>query len=590
VAHSALSRRELIAAFLGTAVAQQACRRAAPRPRPLEGAIVDRAVERGHRLRDAAALPMAKEAQRVEVLVVGAGVAGLSAAWRLAGAGVRDFLVCELDAQGGGNARSGVGPHGAYPWGAHYLPAPLGSQGPVPRLLRELGVVQGVNADGAPTYAEAALVHEPQERVFYRGHWYEGLYLRAGATAADLAELERFEAQMAGFAARVDGKGRKAFAVPTDSSSDDAEWTALDRVTFAAWLEGQRFTSARLRWLVDYACRDEFGATAAEVSAWAGIWYFAARQDGRGHRSEGFLTWPEGNGRLVAQLKKACGDRLRTSVMVHRIVPSPKGCEVDAVDGQGAPHRFLARQVIFAGPAFVRRHIVAEPGAGGEREGLPTASPRTTASPSPGPTAAASPDKVAAAATARPAATSSASASRAGLSYSPWVVANLAVERPPASRGFPLAWDNVLYESQSLGYVLSTHQRDVARVSEPAMLTWYYPLVGAEPARERARMLSASFEDWAALVTADLSFAHPDLSQVAKRLEICRWGHAMVRPTPGLIFGETLRQARRSVAGTLHFAHSDLSGISVFENANWHGVRAAEEVLAALGVHQPSWA
>jgi hypothetical protein len=43
--------------------------------------------------------------------------------------------------------------------------------------------------------------------------------------------------------------------------------------------------------------------------------------------------------------------------------------------------------------------------------------------------------------------------------YSPWLVANLSLKAlPPARPGAPLAWDNVIYDSPSLGYVLATHQ------------------------------------------------------------------------------------------------------------------------------------
>ncbi len=31
----------------------------------------------------------------------------------------------------------------------------------------------------------------------------------------------------------------------------------------------------------------------------------------------------------------------------------------------------------------------------------------------------------------------------------------------------------------------------------------------------------------------------------------------------------------------MHFAHSDLSGVALFEEAFYHGLRAAEEVLTA---------
>src|SRR5690606_18336525 len=123
---------------------------------------------------------------------------------------------------------------------------------------------------------------EPDERLFYQGHWYEGLYLRAGASRADLEEAARFEARMNAFGAARDAKGRKAFAVPTALSSDDAEWTALDKVSMAQWMEAEGFRSPRLKWMVDYACRDDYGTTAEGVSAWAGIWYFAARQFGKG--------------------------------------------------------------------------------------------------------------------------------------------------------------------------------------------------------------------------------------------------------------------------------------------------------------------
>jgi phytoene dehydrogenase-like protein len=217
---------------------------------------------------------------------VGAGAAGLSAAWRLRAAGLENFLVLELDDAPGGTARSGQSSVSAFPWGAHYLPAPLDAQGPVPRLLREMGALTSVDDAGVPQFAEQMLVRDPQERLFYRGHWYEGLYLRVGASHQDSAELARFEARMNQFASLVDARGRRAFDVPIERGSDDADITALDRLSMAQWLEQEGFKSARLRWYVDYACRDDFGAMADQVSAYAAIWYFASRHDGRGRPRE----------------------------------------------------------------------------------------------------------------------------------------------------------------------------------------------------------------------------------------------------------------------------------------------------------------
>jgi len=64
-----------------------------------------------------------------------------------------------------------------------------------------------------------------------------------------------------------------------------------------------------------------------------------------------------------------------------------------------------------------------------------------------------------------------------------------------------------------------------------------------------------------------------------------RWGHAMARPAPGLFFGGARAAARQPFRG-IHFAHTDLSGIALFEEAFYHGARAADEALA--GVRGPT--
>src|SRR5262249_14537341 len=123
----------------------------------------------------------------------------------------------------------------------------------------------------------------------------------------------------------------------------------------------------------------------------------------------------------------------------------------------------------------------------------------------------------------------------------------------------------------------------------PTVLTWYYPLTGDDPAGERGRLLAAKHEDWAAVVQADLTPAHHDFDEVAQRVDVMRWGHAMVRPYPGFIWWGARQAAAQSIERSLHFAHSDLGGLALFEEANHHGVRAAEAVLGGLGRDVASW-
>jgi hypothetical protein len=511
--------------------------------------FVDAIHETGHRLRHPSPALSGGEIRQVDCLIVGGGVAGLSAAWRLASAGVQDVLVVEVDDVEGGTAKSGGNAISRFPWGAHYLPAPLSMRGPVPRLLREFGVLVGTQDTGAPQFAEEALVHEPEERLYYRGSWYEGLYLRAGASADDLDQLGRFEAQMKRFAVERDGRGRKAFDVPLELGSDDAEWTSLDAMSMADWLDAQGLTSSRLRWLVDYACRDDFGATARDVSAWAGIWYFAARQPEEG-RSQGYLSWPEGNGALVAHLAASLRPAQRwCSVLVHTLAPIPDSTdwEASALDiKRGMPLTVRARHVILATPRFVAGKVVQPWRA------QPPAFLRA-------------------------------------FQTGPWTVANLTLSRRPRSRGFPLAWDNVLYESRSLGYVVATHQQLAARVDGPTVLTWYYPHDGSDVAAERRKLLETTPEVWREVILSDLEPAHWQLARDIEAIEVMRWGHAMIRPVPGFVWGAHRRQAQQPVGRTLHFAHAELGGLALFEEANWHGVRAAEAVLVGLGFSQPTW-
>ena len=66
------------------------------------------------------------------------------------------------------------------------------------------------------------------------------------------------------------------------------------------------------------------------------------------------------------------------------------------------------------------------------------------------------------------------------------------------------------------------------------------------------------------------------------RIDIMRMGHAMARPKPGAIFSEDRRNLKKGV-GHILFANSDLSGFSIFEEAQYRGVVAADHVLGKIG-------
>ncbi|MGB3931300.1 MAG: NAD(P)-binding protein, partial [Sphingobium sp.] len=439
----------------------------------------------GHRLRDGAFPDPVQEAH-VPLLIAGGGVAGLAAGWRLREAGFDDFLLIELEGQPGGNARCGRNGVSAYPLGAHYLPIPNREARGLRHMLRQFGMIVG-DRDGHPIYDPLQLCADLQERLLWQGKWQEGLVPKTGLTPKDRADLAAFDRAMADFSRRRDAQGRPAFAIPIAYSAQDGDLLALDRISFAHWLDAQGWTSPVLRAHVRYACRDDYGAEPADLSAWAGVQYFASRRgftaDGAGDND---LTWPEGNGRLTRLMADRLGSRVVTGQIAFRARTDGKDAIVDVFDAaRGTSIRYRADAVILAMPHFIASRLLGE-----------------------------KPDPA--------------------FSYAPWLVANITVDRAPAGKGSALAWDNVSATSASLGYVVATHQSDSH--TGPTVLTWYMALSDMPPASARRLLVDRSDVDWRRLVRDDLLGMNPDLNGAIRSIDLWKWGHAMVRPTPGFLW------------------------------------------------------
>ncbi|HNJ96456.1 MAG TPA: hypothetical protein PLS65_16865, partial [Ferruginibacter sp.] len=74
---------------------------------------------------------------------------------------------------------------------------------------------------------------------------------------------------------------------------------------------------------------------------------------------------------------------------------------------------------------------------------------------------------------------------------------------------------------------------------------------------------------------------HPDFDAMVEQVDVWVWGHGMISPHRNFIHGAARKQMQEPLAGKVFFAHSDLSGISVFEEAFYQGLKAADAVLQA---------
>jgi hypothetical protein len=479
--------------------------------RSMAGGFVNDDFALGHAIRERRALGPARETTRVPLVIVGGGIAGLSAAWRLQKRGLDSFVLLEMSAQPGGNARWGENQTSAYPWAAHYVPVPGKAAAYVRELFAELGILK---ADG--TWEERYLCFAPQERLFVYGRWQEGIEPSTGLTAKDREQFQR----LAEITDSLRTTGR--FTVPLDvgvSSVDEA----LDRTSFATWLAACGFDSKPLLWFMNYVCRDDYGAMAADVSAWAGLHYFASRES----EEKGPLTWPEGNGWIVKQLLKRVGRFVRSGQTVRAIRRDGSAFLIRAGDVD-----YRSRVVIFAAPTFLAPFIV---------EGM---APLT------------------------------------GFEYSPWLTANLTLDAiPDIDRGEP-AWDNVVMASPTLGYVDAMHQ-SLRTVADRTVWTFYWALAQGSASSNRAMLLQKDWWYWKEAILSDLERAHPSIRKCVSRVDIMRMGHAMVRPSVGSIFSRERQTLKRGTNGLL-FAHSDVSGLSLFEEAQYRGITAADRAMQML--------
>jgi monoamine oxidase len=535
---AALKRRDFLAA---SALPLLGCRET----RHIEGGFIGVTHERGHTLRPAAngetrAWPAPSVIRRTRVLIAGGGVAGLAAARALRLRGMNDFAMLELEDGAGGNSRAGVVGGLPCPLGAHYLPVPGDAARDVQDLLEELSLRRRVA--GRWEYDERHLCHSPQERLFIDDQWQEGLLPLQDMDVALLADYQRFArlVQQASAAA--------PFSIPLAGGAPAPAHRALDALTFEAWLDQQQLTRAPLRWYLDYCCRDDYGAGLDTVSAWAGIHYFASRhgfqapgEPPSAERDAGVLTWPEGNGWLTRQLAAPLGERLHTGHIVIRVAAGRHGVEVDAFNAATqAVERWQAEHCILALPLFIAARVVESP----------------------------------------PPALREAAGQ---LRYAPWLVANLHIASALHDRpGAAPSWDNVIYNDKAgLGYVDAMHQ-SLQAVPGATVLT-YYRAFGIGPAG-RKTLYEQPWTHWRDSVLAGLSVPHPDLPAKVTRMDVMRYGHAMSTPVPGIRGSAALQALQRPLQAPwqrLHFAHGDLSGYSVFEEAFTQGHRKGSSLVLA---------
>ncbi|GGP23810.1 FAD-dependent oxidoreductase [Silvimonas iriomotensis] len=494
----------------------------------------------GHALRDHRNLPAPSASYKTGTVILGSGVAGLAAGWRLARGGYKDFMLL-AGPEHYGNAAGGAFGALQYPKGAHYLPLPSMESRHVRDMLFDAGVIEADPYALKPRFDERVLVHAPDERVFVNGRWEDGLLPLQGQPASEREQQARFFRYTDQLKQATGADGKRVFCIPVELSSADPHWLALDQQTFAHWLDQSGYTAPGLRTYLDYCCRDDFGAVASQISAWAGLHYFAARAGQAANASEGaVLTWPGGLNPLARHLAQSSRAQWREGMAV-RVDETRSGVQVLCAEQTAQGWRTFtieADRAICAMPLHVAKYVVPQINS----YGFDAASHMPP--------------------------------------HAAWVISSFLLDGFPAEEpGAALAWDNVIHGGRGLGYVVSTHQ-DITWAPPPqTVFTAYQVYSDRTPQQARQWLEHATPAELYEEAACDLRVVYGRrLRQCAIGLDITVRGHAMASPAPGFMHNAGLK-ALRGHDGKILFAHSDLSGFSVFEEASWWGVRAAEKIL-----------
>ncbi|WP_434776898.1 NAD(P)-binding protein [Neisseria sp. Ec49-e6-T10] len=509
-------------------------------------------MQMGHYLRDKQAWPKPSKQMNCDVLIIGSGAAALTAAWKLSKENVKDFLLIEGPEPDGNNAGMSY-QELSYPTGAHYLALPTKESFHVREMLTDLGVLQKDPDSDTPTYDERVLVHAQEERLLKNDVWQDHLL------PENDSDSQRFFQQINNLSNTKGNDGKRIFVLPSALSSQDPKWRALDRQTFAQWLKDNHYSSPDLLWYLNYCCQDDYGQGIHQVSAWAGLHYFASHNAHAKHAEHAVLVWPNGLANISAQLREkiqfkrinlfdhTTHDHMQTPLISQgsALNITEHDTHVEVLIGthdlaELKTMKIHAKKIICAAPLYISSHIVSNIEQYGfvPTEHLPV--------------------------------------------YAPWLVSNFVLNRFPQEKsGTPLAWDNVIHQGKGLGYVVSTHQ--LIRVARPELtaFTTYHALDSEEPALMRAWLLNASEEELLNLAVSDLRTAYAeDFWHYVQHVDISVRAHAMACPHQGFLHNKGL-QNLQAQQGRVLFAHSDLSGFSVFEEASWWGYQAALRLLSA---------
>lgn len=490
-----------------------------------------RGMSDGHLIRDKNFPKAALEEElKSDICIVGSGIAALTCCWKLIQSNYKGNIILVSGGELFGNSGSIEINKAHYPIGAHYLPLQNEESSHTREMLKFFNIIEKNEYSQKPTYNSKHLVYSPMERVLFENHWQEGLYKKSETSIKFFKFIEQFKN-------KVGSDGKKLFSIPLSLSSKDSQY--LDNQSFKEWLIDNQFVDNDLWNYLNYCCKDDYGTNISTTSAWAGIHYFAGRTGECSNMSEEtILTWKNGN----AFLAQTIFDYIKNKITIingsaYKYLLDDKQLKVGNIK-ENKFYKIKTNKIVFATPLNIINYIC-------DTQIL---------------TKNLIPD------------------------HSVWMVSNILFKELPIDKfkGIGLSYDNVVFPSKHLGYIFSDNQSlDLSR--EYKVLTSYTCLSEQKMNESRKIILKMTKQDLLALAMNDIITSYGKAAySLVQQVDINIHGHAMPYPEVGFLKRNSLlnEEIKKIEQKNIFFAHSDLSGISIFEEASWHGYQTAKKLLS----------
>ncbi len=283
-----------------------------------------------------------KNGQTIEtdILIVGGGISGMSAAWQLRG---RNFLLCELSDILGGTSTAYPVNNQIFAQGAHYdlaYPENYGEEGI--RMLSDMGIIELNTFSRLWEFKEKQYIIPVQQegRCFVNGIYREDVL-----PPGDLRE--KFKRLLIPFGPDM--------VMPTRKINSD--YHHLNDISFTHWLQEKLALDPSFLEGLHYNMRDDYGGDADTVSALAGIHYYTCRPYYT--KPVELFSPPQGNYYFIEKMAGALPEKsIKTGHLVYKIRQQPKGFLAEVLDREKKERITIkTKKIIYAGNKHALKYV-----------------------------------------------------------------------------------------------------------------------------------------------------------------------------------------------------------------------------------------